>query len=106
MNIAQKLEVVKAISKMDAGNLHNRSVVAGRKTGRRLDPVTLLGFVRQVMSFLNEWDGRSKPTKSELQRIRQWWNESHDCCPEAVAMDIRMVYRSADYMRQLVNGEA
>jgi len=73
---------------------------------RRLAPVSLLGFVRRVMSFVNEWDGRSKPTRSELERISQWWNESADCCPEAVAMDIRFVYPSANSMRAMVRGEA
>jgi hypothetical protein len=54
------------------------------------------------MSFVNEWDGRNKPTQIELERIAQWWNESADCCPEAVAMDIRFVYPTADSMMAMV----
>jgi hypothetical protein len=72
----------------------------------RIAPVNLLGFVRQVMSFVELWDGRKKPTREELVRIRQWWNESHDCCPEAIAIEIRLVYPPWDFMRKAVNGEA
>jgi hypothetical protein len=75
--------------------------------GNRVEPVNLLGFVRQVMFFVHQWDGRSKPTRAEVERIAQWWNESHASCPEGVAMEIRMVYPPrADYMRKLVSGEA
>jgi hypothetical protein len=62
----------------------------------------LRGFVRQVMSFIKEWDGRAKPTKTELQRIAQWWEESHSCCPEAVAMDVRFAYPSEVFSQHYI----
>lgn len=67
-------------------------------------PVTLLTFVRRVMSFINEWDGRKNPTREELERIAQWFNESQDCCPEAVAIEIRQVFPNQTFMRNAVNG--
>lgn len=63
---------------------------------------TFMGFVRRVMSFIKDWDGRHTPTRAELERMAQWWNESHDCCPEAVAMDIRFIYPAPDTMRAMV----
>lgn len=46
-----------------------------------------LTFTKRVMSFLDR-----RPNRRELEMIRSWWHESHDCCPEAVAMDINFVY--------------
>ena len=67
--------------------------------------MSLLKFVRRVMSFIHEWDGRIKPTRMEIERIHDWWCESPDSCPEAVAMDIRFIYPSAESMRAIVNGK-
>lgn len=64
---------------------------------------TLSDFITSVMSFIEQWDGRSTPTPEEVERITQWYDESHHCCPEAIAADIRFVYPTAEEMRSLTN---
>ena len=46
-----------------------------------------LSLVRQVMLHT----GRKRPTRTELERIEQWWQESHECCPEAIAAEMQQV---------------
>jgi len=67
-------------------------------TAQTPPPVNFLGFTRQVIQFVQKWDGRRIPTRAEIERIQRWWNESHHCCPEAIAMDIRFVYPTVNTM--------
>ena len=62
---------------------------------------TFLTFTRQVMHHV----GRRRATRPELQRIQQWWHESHDCCPEAIAMEIQQVVPEWTLLRQIAQGK-
>lgn len=50
--------------------------------------------------------GRKRPTRAELERIEQWWQESHECCPEAIAAEMQQVAPEWDTLNQMVRGEA
>lgn len=64
-------------------------------------PKSFLSFARAILGFIREWDLRNKLTRAELERALQWWNEDPNCCPEAIAMDIRFIYPDLEQMRDL-----
>jgi len=54
---------------------------------------SFLSFVRAVSGHLVR---SRRLSRAQLENVRNWWMESRDCCPEAIAADVESVYPTTE----------